>query len=103
MWTKQVVGRFKYGGQRRGGEIQFVEKKNAQSEDDGYLLGFVHDEGSNTSTFWVMDARTMDDQPLAVVRLPERVPFGFHSLWVPEAKRAAQRRRHASVQVRSSL
>ena len=39
----------------------------------------------------MMDACTMDDVPLAVVGLPERVPFGFHALWVPAAKIATGR------------
>ena len=108
MWTKEVVGTLRYGARRRGGEIQFVAKENAQSEDDGYLLGFVHDEAEGgESTFWVMDARTMDDVPLAVVELPERVPFGFHALWVPAAKMVAageeSSARRGGIEVRSAL
>jgi len=30
----------------------------------------------------VLDARAPADPPLATVRLPQRVPFGFHGNWV---------------------
>jgi carotenoid cleavage dioxygenase len=32
----------------------------------------------------VLDAQNIDAQSLARVHLPQRVPFGFHGLWVPE-------------------
>ena len=31
----------------------------------------------------VIDARTMDSQPVARVRIPARVPYGFHCTWIP--------------------
>ncbi len=47
-------------------------------EDDGYLVLFVYDEATKTSDFVVYDATTFSDKPLATVRLPQRVPYGFH-------------------------
>jgi len=32
-----------------------------------------------------MNASTMANDPIAVVSLPVRVPFGFHGIFVPEA------------------
>jgi hypothetical protein len=66
------------------------------SEDDGYLITYVHDESvsdvtnssssSSGSSLVVWDAATMSQQPLAVVALPQRVPYGFHALWVSEGQ-----------------
>ena len=47
-------------------------------EDDGYLVLFVHDKSTNLSDFVVYDAKTFSSKPVAVVRLPQRVPYGFH-------------------------
>jgi carotenoid cleavage dioxygenase-like enzyme len=77
-----VVETFLYGENKRGGEIQFVPKENAREEDEGYLVGFVHDEFSDISTFWVVDAQTMDSAPICILEMPRRVPYGFHSLYV---------------------
>jgi len=79
-----VVGRILYGKGRTGGECVFVPKQNEQSEDDGYLLTFVFDETSGSSSLWIMDAKTMASEPLAIVELPQRVPYGFHGIWVSE-------------------
>ena len=62
----------------------FVPAEGATNEDDGYLLCFVYDEPSNKSEFLVLDARDMSAQPLARVKLPVRVPFGFHGSWIAD-------------------
>jgi carotenoid 9,10(9',10')-cleavage dioxygenase 1 len=51
---------------------------------------YVYDSHTDKSTLNVYDAATMSQQPLARVRLPRRVPYGFHSLWVREEQLAAQ-------------
>lgn len=70
------------GRGRMGGEAVFVPSATPNSEDDGYLMTFVHDAESDTSQFVIMDAATMDNEPVASVDLP-RVPSGFHGSWVP--------------------
>ena len=47
-------------------------------EDDGYLVLFVYDSGTKTSDFVVYDAKSFSSKPVALVRLPQRVPYGFH-------------------------
>jgi hypothetical protein len=61
------------------------------SEDDGFLVTYVHDEVGGTSYLGVWDAATMDDAPLARVALPARVPYGFHAMWAGAGALAAQR------------
>jgi len=70
------------GRGRSPGEPVFVPASNAQNEDDGYLMTYVHDAATNTSRFVVLDAKTMDNEPVASIELP-RVPSGFHGSWIP--------------------
>ena len=71
-----------FGRGTQCGEAVFVPSANPESEDDGYLMTYVHDARSDTSRFVIMDAGTMDDEPVASVELP-RVPNGFHGSWIP--------------------
>lgn len=63
-------------------EMVFAPRVNSQSEDDGYVIGFVHDETDNHAECWVIDAQKFSDGPVARVRIPSRVPYGFHANWV---------------------
>jgi carotenoid cleavage dioxygenase len=63
------------------GEAVFVPAGGARSEDDGYLMAIVSDtEGARLD---VVDASALE--PVASVRLPRRVPFGFHGSWIADA------------------
>jgi carotenoid cleavage dioxygenase-like enzyme len=68
------------------GEPLFVPRHRDAAEDDGYLLDFVYDAARNASEFVILDARNINDEPIARVPLPHRVPYGFHGNWVPEAE-----------------
>jgi carotenoid cleavage dioxygenase len=71
-----------FGRGRMGGESVFVPSANPNAEDDGYLMTFVYDAQSDSSQFVIMDAASMDNEPVASIDLP-RVPSGFHGSWVP--------------------
>ncbi|XP_042007666.1 carotenoid 9,10(9',10')-cleavage dioxygenase 1-like isoform X1 [Salvia splendens] len=81
-----VSGRFDLGPGRFGSEAVFVPREpgTASEEDDGYLIFFVHDENTGKSAVNVIDAKTMSSDPVAVVELPKRVPYGFHAFFVNE-------------------
>ncbi len=55
----------------------------AEDEDDGYLLAIVYERRSDSSELVILNAKSPGDDPLASVALPVRVPFGFHSYWIP--------------------
>ncbi|KAI3953335.1 hypothetical protein MKW98_006815 [Papaver atlanticum] len=74
------------------GDAAFVSRESGvtSEEEDGYLIFFVCDENTGKSTVNVIDAKTMSVDPVAVVELPKRVPFGFHSFFATEEQFKAQ-------------
>jgi carotenoid cleavage dioxygenase-like enzyme len=73
-----------YGKGRVGGEPVFVPSENSKNEDDGYLMTYVYDAATDSSELIIMDAASMDKEPVAVVSLP-RIPSGFHGSWIPSS------------------
>jgi len=71
-----------FGRGTQCGEPVFVPAVDASHEDDGYLMTFVYDADADASRFVIMDAATMDAEPVAAIDLP-RVPNGFHGSWIP--------------------
>ncbi len=59
-------------------------------EDDGYLVLFVYDEGTQSSDFVVYNAKSFSSKPVATVKLPQRVPYGFHGKHVNAAEFQSQ-------------
>jgi len=52
-----------------------------RAEDDGYVITLVTDSGNWQSHCLVFDATDIEAGPIARVRLPQRVPSGFHATW----------------------
>ncbi|KAI3453902.1 hypothetical protein Pfo_010565 [Paulownia fortunei] len=76
-----------YGSGWCGGEPFFVPRESnnpAAEEDDGYLVTYVYDENTKESKFLVMDAKSPTLDIIAAVKLPRRVPIGFHGLFVSQ-------------------
>ena len=74
--------RHNFGNGRMTGEGVFVRRRDAKTEDDGYLVSFLHDHVENRSEMIVIDCRQFTQPPIARVLLPQRVPFGFHGIWL---------------------
>jgi carotenoid cleavage dioxygenase-like enzyme len=70
------------GEGRMGGEAIFAPRKNATSEDDGYVILFSWDEPNQQSECVVIDAQNFEADAVARIKIPYRVPFGFHASWV---------------------
>jgi carotenoid cleavage dioxygenase-like enzyme len=47
-----------------------------------HSAGFVHDENANTSYLSIRAARDLKE--IALVKMPRRVPYGFHGRWVSQ-------------------
>ena len=72
-----------FGAHRVPGEFVFVPAGADAGEDEGWLVGLVIDRSNGTTDFAVLDARAFEDPPIATVRLPHRIPPGFHGNWFP--------------------
>lgn len=71
-----------FGAGRHPGEFVFVPAHDGAGEDEGWLIGFVIDEPSDTTELVILDAQRFESDPVATVRLPHRVPPGFHGNWM---------------------
>ncbi len=81
----------RYPAGRFGGETVFAPRTGSKAEDDGYLVTFVVDEATGESELYVIDAAHVDAEPVARIAIPQRVPTGYHTWWVPAADVARQR------------
>ena len=63
------------------GELVFVPSSPDAAEDDGVLMGFVHDGATGADRLELLDAASLES--VAQVHLPVRVPHGFHGNWLP--------------------
>ncbi len=68
------------------GECVPVSKAGAASESDVWLLTLVLDGASRSTELRVLDGADIAAPPVATVRLPHVVPFGFHGNWVSTEK-----------------
>ena len=72
-----------HGPGRIGGEGVFVSRPDPQTEDDGWVITYVHDEQLNRSELIIVAARDFSARPIARIQIPVRVPYGFHGAWIP--------------------
>ena len=64
------------------GEAVFVPAAGAADETNGYYLGYVYDPVRNGSDLVILDASDFAGAPIATIKLPQRVPYGFHGNWI---------------------
>jgi len=74
-----------FGPNRYVGEPVFVPSAPEGAEDDGYILVMVYNRETATSALVILSAFDLAAEPLAVIPMPQRVPYGFHGSWLPEA------------------
>jgi carotenoid cleavage dioxygenase-like enzyme len=75
----------KFGDASASAEPVFVSAEGADpNSDEGWLMSYVHDETTNETSFTVLDASDLEKPPVARVKLPQRVPYGFHGSWIPD-------------------
>ncbi|OBG27519.1 carotenoid oxygenase family protein [Mycobacterium sp. 852002-51057_SCH5723018] len=66
-------------------EPVFVPRESATSEDDGWLMSLWWNPFTRLSELLIHDALHFDADPIARVKLNQRVPMGFHGNWVDGA------------------
>ncbi|WP_176463968.1 carotenoid oxygenase family protein [Bordetella genomosp. 11] len=64
------------------GEAAFVPKPGGGAEDDGYLAAFTYDPVRQGSNLVLLDATRIEESPVAVIEMPQRVPQGLHGNWI---------------------
>ena len=67
------------------GEAVFAPDPDGTGEDDGWLLTLVWNDSTDGTDLCVIDARDVAAGPVARIHAPERVSFGFHANWFPDA------------------
>ncbi|MGC0415251.1 carotenoid oxygenase family protein [Embleya sp. AB8] len=72
-----------FGLGRTPGEATFVPA-DGHAGGPGWLLTYVYDAAEDTSDLVVLAADDLGADPVAAVRLPCRVPFGFHGNWLAD-------------------
>jgi carotenoid cleavage dioxygenase-like enzyme len=75
------------GPSRHSGEWLFVPDPDAAvdgsaADDEGWLLCYVHDEATEATDLVILDATDVAAGPVASIRTPQRVPYGFHGTFV---------------------
>ena len=74
-----------FGPGRMAAEPLFVPSSADADEDEGWVMAYVYDASRDTSDLVILDAADFTGKPVATITLPQRVPFGFHGSWIPDA------------------
>jgi carotenoid cleavage dioxygenase-like enzyme len=64
------------------GEAVFVPGAGAPDESSGWYMGYVYDPARDGSDLVIIDASDFGGKPVARIKLPQRVPYGFHGNWI---------------------
>lgn len=73
-----------FGGGRIAQEPVFVPRPSARSEDDGWILAYLHDPDRDAAEVVILNADDFSGPAQARIPLPARVPYGFHGNWLPD-------------------
>jgi len=71
-----------FGPGRYPGEFVFVPRSDDAAEGDGWMVGLVVDLPHETTDLVILNAMDFESLPVASIRIPHRVPPGFHGNWV---------------------
>ena len=63
------------------GENVFAPDPDGTAEDDGWIINSTVNSAEDTAEVVVLDARDIEAGPIARVKIPQRMPFGFHANW----------------------
>nr|UYM26438.1 NCED1+3' [Diospyros kaki] len=75
------VKKYMYSDGNYGGEPLFLPRDaDCEAEDEGHILAFVHNEKTDESELRIVNAMTLKLE--ASIKLPSRVPYGFHGTFI---------------------
>ncbi len=85
-WDLQTgqTGIYDFGPSAHPTEFVFVPDRHDAAEDEGWAMGFVHDERDNRTDLVICDASAPGSDPVARIHPPQRVPYGFHGSWIAD-------------------
>ena len=66
------------------GEAAFAPAAGTRDENAGWYLSYVYDRERDASDLVILDAADIAAEPVARVKLPQRVPHGFHGNWIAD-------------------
>jgi carotenoid cleavage dioxygenase len=64
-------------------EAPFAKSTQGGAEDRGYVITLATNAKDYTAEAWIFDAQRIQAGPIARVKMPSRVPGGFHAAWMP--------------------
>lgn len=80
---EKIVKKVSFGDTHTAGEVYYQQRDGSdplKCEDDGYVMTLVHDWATDTSSFAMWDAQTLE--PVVGAELNQRAPNGFHGTFV---------------------
>ncbi|MDN5744346.1 MAG: carotenoid oxygenase family protein [Nocardioidaceae bacterium] len=84
----QTKEKYDFGPGRFGAESPFAPRDGSTGETDGYVVTFVNDLADDRAEILILAAEDIAAGPVARVKLPMRVPSGFHATWVRQEQLA---------------
>ncbi len=66
------------------GEAVFAPAAGRPDEIAGWYLTYVYNSVTDGSDLVIIDASDFEGEPVARIRMPRRVPHGFHGNWIPD-------------------
>ena len=66
------------------GEAVFAPAVGQPDELAGWYLTYVYNSVTDGSDLVIIDASDFEGEPVARIRMPRRVPHGFHGNWIPD-------------------
>ncbi|MEZ5503711.1 MAG: carotenoid oxygenase family protein [Halioglobus sp.] len=72
---------WEFGPEANAGEPVYVPNPDSDREEEGWVMCFVHNPGEG-AFLSILSAGDFDNGPVAKVRIPARVPNGFHANWM---------------------
>ena|SRR3989338_2145522 len=74
----------RFGNKIMPHEPIFVPRSKNSKQGEGFLLTYVYHTTQDRSDLVILDAEHVDHEPVAIVQLPHRIPYGFHGCWVSQ-------------------